>query len=112
MSYDERLADRVRALLGEHPRLREQKMFGGLAFLIAGNMAIGILGDTLMVRVGRDAYEDALTHRHTREMDLTGRPMRGFVLVDAAGILTKAALELWVDRGLAFAESLPAKPGA
>jgi hypothetical protein len=112
VAYDERLADRVRALLGDHPRLREQKMFGGLAFLVAGNMAIGILGDTLMVRVGRDAYEGALARPHTREMDLTGRPMRGFVLVDPAGIRTRGTLEGWVDRGLAFAESLPAKPGS
>jgi TfoX N-terminal domain len=112
VAYDEGLAERVRALFGDHPRLREQKMFGGLAFLIAGNLAIGILGDTLMVRVGRDAYEAALDRPHTREMDLTGRPMRGFVLVDAPGMRTKAALERWVDRGLDFAESLPAKPGS
>jgi TfoX N-terminal domain len=109
VAYDERLAERVRGLLGDHPRLREQKMFGGLAFLIAGNMAVGILGDSLMVRVGRDAYEAALDRPHTREMDLTGRPMHGFVLVDGAGTRTRPSLERWVDRGLAFAESLPAK---
>jgi len=87
-------------------------MFGGLAFLVAGNMAVGILGDTLMVRVGGDAYEQALARHHAREMDFTGRPMRGFVLVDAPGIRTKHTLERWVDRGLDFAESLPAKPGS
>jgi hypothetical protein len=109
MAYDEGLAERVRAVLGDHPRLHEQKMFGGLAFMIAGNMSVGIVGENLMVRVGPDAYTDALALPHAREMDFTGRPMRGFVFVDAAGITSRTELEAWVDRGLAFAESLPAK---
>jgi hypothetical protein len=84
-------------------------MFGGLAFMIAGNMCVGIVGDDLMVRVGPDAAPDALELPHAREMDFTGRPMRGFVFVDAAGVTDRTDLEAWVDRGLAFAESLPAK---
>ena len=109
MAYDEGLADRVRAVLGEDPRLHEQKMFGGLAFMISGNMCVGIAGDDLMVRVGRDAYEDALARPHAREMDFTGTPMRGIVFVSAAGTATRADLEAWVDRGLDFAGSLPPK---
>jgi hypothetical protein len=109
MAYDEAFADRVRGIIGEDPRLREQKMFGGLAFLIDGNMCVGVTGDDLMVRVGPDAYDDALARPHAREMDFTGRPMRGIVYVDPLGTSTDAALEAWVDRGLEFAGSLPPK---
>jgi hypothetical protein len=109
VAYDEGLAERVRAVLGDDPRLHEQKMFGGLAFMISGNMCVGILGDDLMVRVGRDAYDAALARPHAREMDFTGKPMRGIVFVSAAGTATRADLEAWVDRGLDFAGSLPRK---
>jgi hypothetical protein len=84
-------------------------MFGGLAFLIDGNMCIGIVGDDLMVRVGSDAYEGALAQPHAREMDFTGRPMRGIVYVGTKGTASKQALEKWIDRGLDFAGSLPPK---
>ena len=109
VAYDETLAERIRAVLGDDPRLHEQRMFGGLAFMIAGNMCVGVVSDELMVRVGPDAYPDAVALPHAREMDFAGRPMRGFVFVDGAGIAARADLEAWVDRGLAFAESLPAK---
>ena len=66
MAYDEALAERVRGVIGEHPGLREQKMFGGLAFLVDGNMSVGIVGDELMVRVGADGYDDALDQAHAR----------------------------------------------
>jgi TfoX-like protein len=109
VAYDESLAERVRAVIGDDPRLHEQKMFGGLAFMISGNMCVGIVGDDLMVRVGKDAYEGALRQPHAREMDFTGTPMRGIVFVETAGTATRSALEQWVDRGLAFAGSLPRK---
>ncbi len=109
MAFDETLAARVRDVIGEHPGLREQKMFGGLAFLIDGNMSVGVVGDELMVRVGADAYEDALELAHARPMDFTGRPMRGFVHVAQPGFRTAAALEKWVDRGVEYASSLPKK---
>jgi hypothetical protein len=109
VTYDETLADRVRGVLGDDPRLTERKMFGGLAFMIDGNMCVGIVGDDLVVRVGRDAYDATLSLPHAREMDFTGRPMRGFVFVAAAGITRRERLEAWVDRGLSYAESLPAK---
>ncbi len=109
MAYDEGLADRVRALLGDDPRLSERKMFGGLCVMLSGHMCVGIVGDELMVRVGADGYAQALAHPDTREMDFTGRPMKTMVFVCATGIATKAQLEHWVDRGLEFAGSLPPK---
>ena len=109
MPYDETLAVRVRDALAARPGIREQKMFGGLCYLLDGNMAVGVESDRLMVRVGRDAYEDALAKPHARPMDFTGRPMRGFVWVDAAGLRDDRALRRWVQRGLDFAGSLPPK---
>lgn len=109
MAYDERLAERVRDVLEGDPRVHEQKMFGGIAFMVSGNMTVGIVGDDLMVRVGPDAYEDALGRPHAREMDFTGRPMRGIVYVNARGSAEDADLDAWVERGLAFTDSLPPK---
>ncbi len=109
MAYDETLAARVRTALADHPGLSEKRMFGGLCFLLDGNMCCGLVGDTLMVRVGPDAYEPALARPHAREMDFTGRPLRGMVYVAPAGVRTAAALASWVHRGTAFAASLPPK---
>jgi TfoX/Sxy family transcriptional regulator of competence genes len=109
MAYDESLASRVRDLMGDDPRLREQKMFGGIAFLIDGNMCVGVVNDDLMVRVGPGKYDDALAQTHAREMDFTGRPMRGIVYVDARGTAADTDLEAWIERGLEFAGSLPPK---
>ncbi|HSK96785.1 MAG TPA: TfoX/Sxy family protein, partial [Euzebyales bacterium] len=92
MAYDEALAERVRELLAERTDVSERRMFGGLAFMVGGHMACGITGDDLMVRVGRDAYDEALDLPHTREMDFTGRPLTGIVYVDAAGTADDAAL--------------------
>lgn len=109
MAYDEHLAERIRAIIGDQPGLREQKMFGGIGFMLYGHMAAGIIGSDLMVRVGPEAYDDALAQPHARLMDITGRPMRGFVIVDAAGIATRGKLRTWLARGLGFASTLPPK---
>jgi hypothetical protein len=109
MPYDEGLAQRVREELDERPDVSEKKMFGGLAFLLAGNMCVGVVGDELMVRVGPDAYEEAVRKPHTRKMDFTGRAMKGFVYVGRHGIASDAGLRRWVDRGVRYATSLPAK---
>ncbi len=109
VAYDEALAERVRAVIGDDPRLSERKMFGGLCLMVNGNMCVGIVGDELMVRVGRDAYADALTHPDAREMDFTGRPMRTMVFVRPVGVATNDQLEYWVDRGLELVASLPPK---
>jgi len=109
MVYDERLAERVRAVLADQVGVEERKMFGGLSFMVRGNMCCGVVDDSLMVRVGPEAYEASLARPHARPMDFTGRPMRGMVFVDAAGIRTKRLLGPWVARGVAFAGSLPVK---
>jgi TfoX/Sxy family transcriptional regulator of competence genes len=109
MGYDEGLAERIRGLLEERPAVTEQRMFGGLAFLIRGHMTVGIVKDELMVRVGADAHADVIREPAVRPMDFTGRPLKGFVLVAADGIESDADLERWVERGVAFAASLPAK---
>ena len=109
MAYDEGLAQRVREILEGQRGIREKKMFGGLAFLLRGNMCCGVVTGDLMVRVGPDAYEDALAQRHAREMDFTGRPLKGMVYVSSGGIEDDEDLDGWVTRGVAFAGSLPAK---
>ena len=109
MAYSEDLAERVRGVIGDDPRLSERKMFGGLCLMVSGNMCVGIVGDELMVRVGPDGYDDALAQPHAREMDFTGTPMKGMVFIAAKGITADADLERWVDRGLEFAGSLPPK---
>ena len=109
MAWDEGLAQRIRELLDEQPGLSEKRMFGGLAFLVGGNMAVGIVKDELMVRVGPAAYAAALREPHARPMDFTKRPMQGFVFVAPAGFEEDAELRRWVERGVRFAESLPRK---
>jgi TfoX/Sxy family transcriptional regulator of competence genes len=84
-------------------------MFGGLAFLVNGNMACGIVGDDLMVRLGEDGADAALEDPHTRPMDFTGRPMKSMVYVAPAGFAREQELRAWVDRGVAYARSLPPK---
>lgn len=109
MAYNEELAASVRdALADSGVAAVERKMFGGLAFMVRGHMTVGILGDELMVRVGPDAYEEALALPGARPMDFTGKPMTGMVFVAAAG-LDEPGLEDWVERGLAFTGSLPPK---
>lgn len=107
MAYDEGLAERVRAALSSRHGLEARRMFGGLCFLLRGHMVVGISGDELMVRVGPDAYEGALALPHAREMDFTGKPLSGFVFVEAAGLRRPRDLDAWLERGLAFARSLP-----
>ena len=109
MPYDERLSERVRDLVKRRRGISEQKMFGGLTFLLRGNMFCGVQERGLMVRVGPEAYERSLAHRHAREMDFTGRPLKGLVTVDPAGVRSEAQLRPWVERGIDFASTLPAK---
>ena len=108
MAYDEELADRVRVVLAAEPSLTERKMFGGLAFMIGGNMACGIVKDELMLRLGAEGADAALDEPHVREMDLTGRPMTGLVYVERAG-LDDAGVRRWVERAAGFARALPPK---
>lgn len=109
MAYDEALADRVRTVLADRGGVVERKMFGGLAFMVDGHMACGLVGDELMLRLGPDGAEAALEKSHVRPMDFTGRPMSGMVYVSQAGLPDETALSDWVGRSLAFVATLPPK---
>ncbi len=109
MAYDEGLGERIREVLRDRHDVVEKKMFGGLCFMVRGHMTVGINGDELMVRVGKERYDDAMAQDHAREMDFTGRSLKGFVYVSTAGFASDSDLRQWVGRGLENAESLPAK---
>lgn len=109
MAYDEGLAQIVREFLEEKPTYIEKKMFGGIGFLLQGNMACGILNDDLIVRVGPTNHEDALKLPHSREFDITGRPMKGWIMVSSDGFDSEEVILAWVNRGVDFALSLPPK---
>ncbi len=109
MAYNEELAKRIRDEIGDHPALVEKKMFGGIAFMVHGNMSVGVAGDELMVRVGKENDEAALAEPHVRPFDLSGRPMAGWVLVGADGTTADKDLASWIDTGVQYAESLPPK---
>ena len=109
MAYDEALAERVRNALEGAPELVERKMFGGVGFMVQGNMACGVHEDGLIVRVGPEAYQRAVMEPHTKPFDLTGRPMKGWVVVVPAGYRSESDLRAWVREGLDFALTLPPK---
>lgn len=109
MAYDEGLAERLRDLLSEQTGVTEKKMFGGLAFLWQGHMFCGITGEDLLVRVGAENYQQVLSEPHTRLMDFTGRPMKGYVYVQPEGLEADDDLKHWARRGLEFVLSLPPK---
>lgn len=109
MAYSEELAGRIRQLIEGRTAVTERKMFGGIAWMVNGHMAVGTLGEDLMVRLNREDAERALTEAHVGPMDFTGRPMRGFIKVDAAGIADDDALGKWIDDAANYAASLPPK---
>jgi TfoX/Sxy family transcriptional regulator of competence genes len=110
MAYDENLADRIRELIAGESNVTEQRMFGGLAFLIGGNMSVAASGQGgLMVRVDPEDTDALLSKPHAQPFEMRGRPMRGWLRVDPEGVRTKRQLEPWVKRGVAYARSLPAK---
>ena len=109
MAYDEGLAERVRLELAALEGVSERRMFGGLCFMLHGNMALGIDKDRLIVRVGAERYESALQRPHARPMDMTGRPMKGFVVVPPEGLQDREDFRGWVEQGVDFALSLPPK---
>jgi TfoX/Sxy family transcriptional regulator of competence genes len=109
MAYDEALAQRVREAFAREPGLTEREMFGGIGFMLRGNMACGVHGDRLIVRVGPQAGQAAMQRPHVLPFDITGRPMKGWVMVTAEGCQDEEAFADWVREGIAFARSLPAK---
>jgi TfoX/Sxy family transcriptional regulator of competence genes len=112
MAYDEGLAERIRTVLEDQRGVTEKKMFGGIAFLLEGNMFVGIVKDELMVRVGPQRYQDSLNEPHVRPMDFTGKPMAGYVFVGPDGMSEDDDLARWVRLGAKFAATLPDKKPA
>jgi TfoX/Sxy family transcriptional regulator of competence genes len=109
VAFDEQLADRVRALVTPYGEVSERKMFGGIAFMVGGNMAVGVLGEDLIVRLDREETEKALAEPGVREFDFTGRPTKGIVFVSPEQTSKEEDLAGWVEAGAAYAASLPTK---
>ncbi len=103
MAYDEALAERIRGVLAGRDDVEERRMFGGIAFMVGGRMACGVIHDDLLVRVGPEAHDEALAKPHTRVMDFTGRPSRGMIYVSPEGVESDADLARWVRRGVGYA---------
>ncbi len=102
MAYNEALAQRVREALASQSRVEEKKMMGGLTFMVNGKMCAGIVRDDLMARLDPEVYETALTKKCCREMDFTGKPMKGFVFISSDGTNRKADLDYWIELALEF----------
>jgi hypothetical protein len=109
VAFDAKLADRIRQRLGKRKGLTEKKMFGGIGFMLGGNMACGVHRDDMIVRVDPGETDRLLGEPHTRRFDLTGRPMKGWILVAPQGVATDADLGKWVAIGATYAASLPPK---
>src|SRR5689334_5095193 len=109
MAYDPGLAQRIREALEDRPGIAEKAMFGGLAFLVDGKMFVGVQGSVLMARVGPERHSDALAVPHVREMDFTGRPMKGYVYVDPPGLREDKDLQAWVRWCVDHVSALPPK---
>ena len=109
MAYDKGLAHRLEEYFEGRSEVESKKMFGGLCFMVNQHMCCGIVGDTLMARVGPEQYEECLSHRHAREMDFTGRSMKGLVYVSPEGIVSDKDLKYWIQLCEQFVESLPPK---
>ena len=109
MGYDELRAERVRKILTLERGISERQMFGGVGFMLDGNMCCGVNQADLIVRVGPDFYEASLSEPHVKLFDMIGRPMRGWVVVESGGITKQEQLETWVGKGVRFARTLPPK---
>jgi TfoX/Sxy family transcriptional regulator of competence genes len=109
MAFNAMLAEGIRQRLARRKNVEEKKMFGGVGFLLNGNMLVGVWKHSLIVRVGPDGYEDALLEPHVKEFDITGRPMKGWLLVEPEGVEDDEQLEDWIQRAIKFVGTLPAK---
>src|SRR5437762_14011907 len=108
MAFSENLAARIRDALARRKNIEEKKMFGGIGFLLHGNILVGVWKNSLIVRLGPDSYEDALLEPHVKEFDITGRPMKGWVLVEPEGV-EDDQLKGWIERAIKFVRTLPGK---
>ena len=109
MAFSEELAERIRRRLARRKGIEEKKMFGGIGFLLNGNLLVGVWKDSLIARLGPDEGEAALREPHVRDFDITGRAMKGWVLVEPEGVEEDDQLKDWIERALKFVKALPAK---
>lgn len=109
MAFSESLAQRIRASLAGKKGIAEKKMFGGIGFLLNGNMLVGVWKNSLIARLGQEAGEKALTEDSVRPFDITGKAMKGWVLVEPDGIESDGQLRAWIERAMAFVKGLPEK---
>jgi len=109
MPYNEKLAERIRTITKSKHNITERKMFGGLCFMLSGNMCCGVQQESLMVRVGPEQYQQCLAEPHAREMDFTGRPLKGMLYITAEGIRDDQALLDWLGLSVQYVASLPPK---
>src|SRR5438046_6349098 len=109
MAFSESLAGRIRDALARRKNIEEKKMFGGIGFLLHGNMLVGVWKDSLIVRLGPEEGEEALLEPHVKEFDITGRPMKGWIMVEPEGIEDEDQLKEWIQRAVKFVRALPAK---
>ena len=109
MAFDDNLAERIRKGLGRKKNIEEKKMFGGLGFLLNGKMLVGVWKNSMIVRVGPDNYEVVLLEAHVKEFDITGRPMKGWVMVEPEGVKDGEQVKAWILRAMRFVGKLPAK---
>ena len=109
MAFSEALAERIRQQLARRRNVEERRMFGGVGFLLNGNLLVGVWKESLVVRLGKDEGEEALREPHVKEFDITGRPMRNWVLVEPEGVEDDDQLSAWVQRAMKFVRTLPAK---
>jgi TfoX/Sxy family transcriptional regulator of competence genes len=109
MAFDASLAARIRAILARKKGIEERKMFGGVGFLLNGNMLVGVWKDSIIVRLGHDKYDDALVEPHVREFDITGKTMKGWIMVEPEGVKDHDQLKDWIGRATTFVKTLPKK---
>jgi TfoX/Sxy family transcriptional regulator of competence genes len=109
MAFSEALAERIRQRLARRKNVEEKKMFGGIGFLLNGNILVGVWKDSLIVRLGPEKGDEALKEPHVREFDITGRPMKGWMLVEPEGVEDDEQLTDWIERATNFVKTLPAK---
>jgi TfoX/Sxy family transcriptional regulator of competence genes len=109
MAFDAILAARMRAILTRKKNIEERKMFGGVGFLLNGNMLVGVWKDSMIVRLGHDQFDDALGEPHVREFDITGKPMKGWIMVDPDGLQDDDQLNHWIGRATTFVKTLAKK---
>jgi TfoX/Sxy family transcriptional regulator of competence genes len=109
MPFDATLAARMRAILARKDDIEERKMFGGVGFLLNGNMLVGVWKNSIIVRLGHDKYLDALAEPHVREFDITGKPMKGWIMVEPEGVQDDDQLKDWIGRATTFVKTLPKK---